>query len=293
MADDKRTKTCYVVGDIHGCFKELEALEAKIYAHAKAHRLTPHIVSVGDLIDRGPQSLKVVRHFMHGTEAGTHSAVAGNHEATFFEVLEATNPQLFSQVASRISETAYPLFSMHPKTLFERSGNHHFMSIEEVARRLETNWLVQGGSETLLSFGTPNFARAKLGDLPLEEVCYLFTLPLLWENEKTVVTHAAASIEECNYARTIQQTGKFNPFSPSHIALVEGLTWSRRQGAFAVDATRVHVSGHTPINAPAFLKELRSVQLDTGCVYGNQLTAWCEATQEFLSVPSQRPRLHD
>ena len=46
-----------VIGDVHGCLRELESLLEKVgYAPA-----TDQLVFVGDLVDRGPFSAQVVR----------------------------------------------------------------------------------------------------------------------------------------------------------------------------------------------------------------------------------------
>ena len=56
----------YVVGDIHGCYQEFLKLETKIFDHAKKNKKKPIIVSVGDIIDRGPCSKEVAEHFIDG-----------------------------------------------------------------------------------------------------------------------------------------------------------------------------------------------------------------------------------
>ena len=47
----------YVIGDIQGCFDELHVLLAKIGYHKEFDRL----YLVGDLVNRGPGSLDVLR----------------------------------------------------------------------------------------------------------------------------------------------------------------------------------------------------------------------------------------
>lgn len=61
-----------VIGDIHGCLVELEQLLE--LAGASSDDV---LVSVGDLVDRGPESPEVVRYFR---ERPHSRAIAGNHE---------------------------------------------------------------------------------------------------------------------------------------------------------------------------------------------------------------------
>jgi serine/threonine protein phosphatase 1 len=61
-----------IVGDIHGCWDEFRAL-----LDLAALGTDDQIVSVGDLVDRGPQSPRVLRFFRDTPNA---RAVMGNHE---------------------------------------------------------------------------------------------------------------------------------------------------------------------------------------------------------------------
>lgn len=65
-----------IVGDVHGCLAELDALLA-----ALAPRADDRFVFAGDLVDRGPDSLGVVRRVRELVARYPGSAcVAGNHE---------------------------------------------------------------------------------------------------------------------------------------------------------------------------------------------------------------------
>ncbi|MEU7495153.1 polynucleotide kinase-phosphatase, partial [Streptomyces fradiae] len=69
-----------IVGDIHGCSAELEALLAKLGYVDGRHPEGRTAVFVGDLVDRGPDSPGVLRRVMGMVESGDALCVPGNHE---------------------------------------------------------------------------------------------------------------------------------------------------------------------------------------------------------------------
>lgn len=84
-----------IIGDVHGCAGELEALLVKLGYEFAWRRgadgaqvfVTPppgrRAVFVGDLVDRGPRAPDVLRIVMGMVEAGTGFAVPGNHDVKF------------------------------------------------------------------------------------------------------------------------------------------------------------------------------------------------------------------
>lgn len=72
--------TYYAIGDVHGEAEKLDRLLAYIAEDARHFGLTPRIVFLGDLIDRGADSRGVVERAKNLTETGEALAVKGNHE---------------------------------------------------------------------------------------------------------------------------------------------------------------------------------------------------------------------
>ena len=65
------------IGDVHGCARELESLLAQVGPTPGEDR----VIFVGDLVDKGPESLKVLRDVPRLMRTRPGSAViAGNHE---------------------------------------------------------------------------------------------------------------------------------------------------------------------------------------------------------------------
>ncbi len=66
--------TTYAVGDIQGCFKALQCLLKQV----KFKPETDQLWLVGDLVNRGPESLQTLR-FIHSLGEGA-KVVLGNHD---------------------------------------------------------------------------------------------------------------------------------------------------------------------------------------------------------------------
>lgn len=71
-----------VVGDVHGCDRALERV-----LDLSGLRGEDHLVFVGDLIDRGPESRQVIERILRLRSGGLVSVVRGNHEEMFLDAL--------------------------------------------------------------------------------------------------------------------------------------------------------------------------------------------------------------
>jgi serine/threonine protein phosphatase 1 len=75
MAPQKKDHRLLAIGDIHGCFDAL----VRLFDHAD---ITPQdqVVFLGDYVDRGPDSARVIEFLIARLQAGNTICLRGNHE---------------------------------------------------------------------------------------------------------------------------------------------------------------------------------------------------------------------
>ncbi len=80
----------YVIGDIHGCHRQLAELYAAIEADLGIRPVAaPLLIHIGDYVDRGPDSAGVIERLRHGPPITGVPTInlKGNHEHTMIEAL--------------------------------------------------------------------------------------------------------------------------------------------------------------------------------------------------------------
>ena len=78
----------YAIGDVHGCLSQLRALEAAIASDAAGIAGAKWMVTLGDLVDRGPDSAGVIAHVLAPAPPGfTRICLRGNHEQMLLDFL--------------------------------------------------------------------------------------------------------------------------------------------------------------------------------------------------------------
>lgn len=103
-----------VIGDIHGCRSELETLLERLgYVLVRddagrpvdaAHPEGRRVIFLGDLVDRGPDSVGVLRLAMGMSEAGHALAVPGNHEQALISALDGRRASLGHGLAETLAQ---------------------------------------------------------------------------------------------------------------------------------------------------------------------------------------------
>ena len=240
-----------IIGDVHGCCDELEALLARLGyeeialeavdpvwgSRAFAHPEGRRAVFVGDLVDRGPRVLDVVRLVRNMVVHGSALCVPGNHDVKLLRKLLGKNVQITHGLAESLAEIdALPADAREP------------------------------------------FRKALAAFIDGLVSHYVF------DDGKLVVAHAGmkesmqgrGSAKVRDFALYGETTGETDEFG-----LPIRHDWAREYRGPAMV-----VYGHTPVPEPEWLN--RTVNIDTGCVFGGKLTALRYPEKEFVSVPAAR-----
>ena len=240
-----------IIGDVHGCCGELEALLEQLghvatrldgddplwgnraYAHPDGRKA----LFLGDLVDRGPRILDTVRLVRNMVRLGSAHCIPGNHDMKLVRKLRGKNVQITHGLADTLAE-----LDALPEEVRGPFG-------EELASFLDG--LV---SHYILDEGRLVIAHAGMK----EEM------------------QGRGSGKVRDFALYGQTTGETDEFG-----LPVRFDWAKEYRGHAIV-----VYGHTPVPGPEWLN--RTVNIDTGCVFGGRLTALRYPEKEFVSVPAAR-----
>jgi hypothetical protein len=254
-----------IVGDVHGMRKSLEALLDKVgFDKSKGD----HLILVGDLVNKGPDSPGVVDLAM---SLGA-SAVRGNHENAVLNATVELNAMRNSQIPPR-DLTDSPAVPENPagdlKILDEGVSATTEMKMraspgtQSTAMALSTHqldWLA--ALPLILRINPPHNLTSPFGDTLVVVHAGLVPGIPLEEQDPHAVMHMRSLVRETNNE---------NGFTPTEILGEEGwaMEWDRWQDSLASNTTVIF--GH---DAKRRLQQGRyTIGLDSACLYGNKLSA--------------------
>lgn len=261
----------FIIGDVHGCARELHGLLellAERYGTASASQSTGYAVPegtiyfVGDLVDRGPDSAEVVKSVRSGVEAGIFRCILGNHDEMLLQNLLLLRPDLVEAAG------------VDPTEQENLVGGYRWAS-----HRILRHWLAQGGAETIRSYGgIPSDPQSWA--VPEEDIAFIARLPLAIHEGGLVLTHAWADSASVD-AALLHRDDPWNIPRDTR----EKLLWNRDPPSSP--PAGLHISGHTARREPLVTE--RAIGLDTGCCFGNRLTAYSPGEEIFLQYPCSTP----
>ena len=241
-----------IIGDVHGCCDELELLLERlgyvatpsdaaagelgagpVYSHPAGRKA----VFVGDLVDRGPRVLDVLRIVFNMVRRESGLCVPGNHDMKLLRKLGGKDVKITHGLAETLAEIDALSDELRPRFCRELSS---FLDA------MVSHYVLDGG-------------RLVVAHAGLKESM-----------------HGRGSGQVRDFALYGETTGETDEFG-----LPVRLNWANeyRGGAMVV-------FGHTPVPEPQWLN--RTVNVDTGCVFGGKLTALRYPENECVSVPAAR-----
>jgi bis(5'-nucleosyl)-tetraphosphatase (symmetrical) len=251
--------TRYAVGDVQGCYKELRELLAQLKFSSDRDQLW----FVGDLVNRGPQSLEVLR-FVHALRDNAVT-VLGNHDLHLLALS-------FGSHRKRKSDTLSNIFTAPDRDellgwLLSRPLAHHERGDLMVHAGLIPQWTVAMALalakevETALSTDPRALFENMYGDEPARWSDMLVGMERL-----RFAINVLTRLRVCTNDGEVDLKAKGKP-PQEHSKLRPWFDIETRRST----GTRV-VFGHW--SALGLLVRRDVVGLDSGCVWGGALTAF-------------------
>ncbi len=264
----------YVIGDVQGCFQSLVALTAHIEFDPNRDQIT----LAGDLIGRGPQSLQVMEWVLEHTDSV--DAVLGNHDLHFLAVAAGLKP-------IKPKDRTETLLQSPKRDRFVDWFRHCPLSIDLPEHRAlvvhagvwpgwdRTTWMagMQTIQDRLLSTNWAHHLSEMYGNEPAHP-----------DDAHTEADSARFLINAATRMRFVDRHSLALEFSHKETpdsAPDPLVPWMDSERRVALD--RQVIFGHWAM-LRGQRQDTRVCALDTGCVYGDRLTALRLDDRALLSV---------
>lgn len=271
--------TTYAIGDVQGCHDELLALLAAV----DFDRARDHVVLVGDLVNRGPNSLEVLRLVRSLGDAAT--TILGNHDLHLLAVSHGGRSGRRDTLTSLLAASdcdelldwlvQQPLAWRHEATgtLLVHAG------IPPQWTAAQTLELAAEASAQIAGANGPRFFSRMYGDEPDH-----------WKDklrgmERTrFVVNCLTRLRYCHADGRLDLRPKGAPGTqPPGV-----MPWFAVPDRASRDTDMAF--GHWSTLGRVHWPEHRVHGLDTGCVWGGKLTALALETGKLTDVASRHPR---
>ncbi len=261
----------YVIGDIQGCFQELESLLKKVdYVES-----TDAIWCVGDMINRGPENVAVLELLMSLPNA---QCVLGNHDLHFLAIALGRQTQkrgdTLDDLLSQPDLDRYVAYLLEQPLIHYDAASNTAMVHAGIPPQfdIETSLKLAGEVERTLRSGNPGeFLTAMYGNEPAS-----WSPALSGMDRLRLITNYFTRLRFCQPDGTIELTHK------TDIAPIGFDPWF----SFPRDDDLRILFGHWAALEGRVDSDF-AVALDTGCVWGRELTALRLEDQQLISVPAR------
>jgi bis(5'-nucleosyl)-tetraphosphatase (symmetrical) len=275
----------YVIGDLQGCAHEAGLLLEQIAVHA-ASAAQARILFVGDLINRGPQSLVALRRMKALSEAsgGRIDALLGNHDlhllAVAAGVRKASRSDTLDEILAAPELDDLIAWLRHrPLAMFVDGHLLVHAGVPPQWTAAQTMALAAEVEAVLRGDGWADFLGRMYGNLPDR-----------WDDGLQGIERLRCIVNALTRMRLCWPDGRMDF---DHKESDQGPPGSGLQPWFDLAARKTAdvtvVFGHW--SALGVVLRPNLVGLDSGCVWGGKLTAVCLDDRSLLQVdcPEYRP----
>jgi bis(5'-nucleosyl)-tetraphosphatase (symmetrical) len=276
----------YVIGDLQGCAHEASLLLARIAEDAQAHDQQARILFVGDLINRGPESLTALRRMKALAEAshGRVEALLGNHDLHLIAVAVG------AQKASR-SDTLDEILAAP-----DRDELIAWLRQRPLAMFVDAHLLVHAGvppqwsaEQTMRLAG--EVEAVLRGDGWIDFLANMYgNQPDRWDEALTGMERIRCIVNALTRMRLCWPDGTMDFL---HKESDKGPEGSELQPWFDLPRHTADVTvvfGHW--SALGLVLRPNLIGLDSGCVWGGKLSAVCLDDRSLLQVDCPEYRAH-
>jgi bis(5'-nucleosyl)-tetraphosphatase (symmetrical) len=267
----------YVIGDVQGCFDQLQQLLNLIQFDPTQDQLW----FCGDLIARGPKSLETLRFVKNlGAAAVT---VLGNHDLNFLASLHG-----YGRVspADQLDELLQAPDLAELADWLQQQPLIHFDETEQLL-------LVHAGLAPEWSIDTAlkacHAVEQQLRTDPVSLYAQMYSNnPDLWSDANSTFEKYRFTINSCSRMRYCFADGRLELRQKGELSDNPLLTpwfdfWSDREHPTIFFGHWAALQGYSPVSGIH--------ALDTGCVWGQALTCYCIESQQRFSVAGYEKRL--
>ncbi|MYM83172.1 symmetrical bis(5'-nucleosyl)-tetraphosphatase [Duganella sp. FT50W] len=277
----------YVIGDLQGCHEQALALLDRIREHAAADGVAePAMLFAGDLINRGPDSLSTLRHVrkLAMASGGLIDSVLGNHDLHLLAVAYGLRPEHKSDTLAEIlhaPDRDELIDWLRRRPLAIRSGEHilvhagllpQWTGAQAMTLAAEVQAMLRGD-------GIEEFLAEMYGNAPAQ-----WSDDLAGADRLRCIINAMTRLRFCSADGVMDFKMKESGTADPSTGLMPWFDVPGRRSA-----RETVVFGHW--SALGLKMEKNLIALDSGCVWGGQLSAVC--LEDRILLQEQCPQFKE
>ena len=265
----------YAVGDIQGCYTELQQLLEKIHFDPAQD----HLWLVGDLVNRGPGSLEVLRLLKSLNERAI--TVLGNHDLHLLAVAEGTSQLNRNDTLDEI------LHAPDRDELLHWLRNQRLLHVQDGYVVVHAGLLPQWSVAQAASLAREVEAALRGNDYAVFLSRMYGNAPHVWDDSLTGYDRLRVIVNACTRMRICTKEGAMEFKFKSEVEHIpEGyMPWFDVPKRASRDTTII--VGHWSALGLLLRKDI--IALDTGCLWGGPMSAIRLEDRELFQVACKNP----